>query len=278
MPSLRAYAKINFGLSVLGRREDGYHNIEGIFQKIDLSDEIYIEKTEAKITFDTDSPPYGESNICCEAIEKFFALSGVGGGVTVYLKKNIWLGSGLGGASSDAATLLRGLNQMSGYPLKNETLFELATSLGSDVPFFLDGNTAIVSGRGEMISPLQIHLPIYLVLVYPGFSINTEWAYRAMDEEKTEGKRDVNLIVESLKRGKIYDFASALFNDFERIVLKKHPILGEVKDKLLRYGCIGASLSGSGSVVYGILGEREDEEKWKRYMGSEDVRVVGCLM
>jgi 4-diphosphocytidyl-2-C-methyl-D-erythritol kinase len=135
-----------------------------------------------------------------------------------------------------------------------------------------------VSGHGEIISPLTIHLPIYYVLVYPGFSIKTEWAYMTMDKEKVEGKKGIDSITKSLNEGDIEGFASALYNDFEKVVFKKYPILVDIKDKLLRCGCIGASLSGSGSVVYGILREKEDEERWKGCIGSEDVRVVRCLI
>lgn len=281
MLSVKTYAKINFGLSILGKREDGYHNIESVFQKIDLYDEMYIERTKSGITLNTDTPPYGESNICYRVIERFFTLSGIEDGVKVCLQKKIWPGSGLGGASSNAATLLLGLNQVFGYPLSKETLFEIAISLGSDIPFFLNGNTAIVSGRGEVISPLHIHLPIYLVLVYPGFSIKTEWAYEAIDKKKIRAKmrrkKSVDLIVKSMREKDIVGFAFALFNDFEEVVFKQHPILAGIKNRLLRYGCIGTSLSGSGSVVYGILRERRDESGWKRCMGSEDVQVVKCL-
>ncbi|MDO9575530.1 MAG: 4-(cytidine 5'-diphospho)-2-C-methyl-D-erythritol kinase [bacterium] len=277
MLSLRAHAKVNFGLSVRERRKDGYHNIESVFQKIDLYDEIHIEKTESETIFDTNSLPYEENNICHRVIERFLDLSNVEGGVRVHLQKNIWLGSGLGGASSDAATLLQGLNRMYEYPLEKDALFEIATSLGSDVPFFLNGNTAIVGGRGDIILPLHIQLPLYLVLVYPGFEIKTEWAYRAIDEGKTGERKGVESVVKSLEEGDIDGFASALFNDFEKVVFKKYPVIAEIKEKLLRSGCIGTSLSGSGSVIYGIMREREDEEGWKRCIVSEDVRVVKCL-
>lgn len=275
MLSLRAYAKINLGLSILEQRGDGYHDIESVFQKISLYDEIYIKKTDQGIEFSSNSPPYGKDNICFKVIESFFTLSGLKAGVKVVLGKNIWSGSGLGGASSDAAVLLQGLNQIYGYPIKKEILFEIATSLGSDVPFFLNGDTAVVKGRGEVINSLSIHFPMNLVLVYPNFGIETKWAYRAIDEVKREGKKDIGLIIEFLKKGDIDRIAESLFNDFEGIVFRKYPVLAEIKKKLLRCGCIGASLSGSGSVVYGILKEKEDGEKWKRCMGT-GVSLLVC--
>ena len=278
MLSLKAFAKVNFGLSVLEKKKDGFHDIESIFQKIDFYDEIFIEKTDKKITFNTDTPPYGDENICHHVIEKFFKDLELNGGVKVYLKKNIWQGSGLGGASSDAAVLLKGLNQIFDYPLKQDALFDIALSLSSDAPFFLYGNTAIVRGRGEKISPINLNIPIYLVLVYPGFKIETAYAYNLLDEEKNREKRDLGIIIESLKGGNIDEFATSLYNDFDRVVIKKYPELAKIKERLSNHGCIGICLSGSGSVVYGIIKERDDKNRWKRIIGLDDVRIVECLM
>ncbi len=276
MLSLKAYAKINLGLSVLEKREDGYHNIEGIFQKIALFDELHIERTREGIFFETNSPPYGKENICHRVIDRFFEIAGCEGGVRVNLKKNIWTGAGLGGASSDAATLLKGLNEIYGNPLNKQSLFEIARGLGSDVPFFLDGSLVLVKGRGDELFPLHLSLPIHFVLVYPGFPIMTEWAYRALNGKSRTRRGNIKTLLGFLKKGDIDNFASNLFNDFEEVVFGVYPDLGEIKEKLLNYGCIGASLSGSGSVVYGVLRKEEEEKKWKECIGLSDVRVVGC--
>ncbi len=278
MLSRKAFAKVNFGLSVLDKREDGYHNIESIFQKVDFYDEIFVNKTEGDIAFETNIPPFGDKNICYGATASFFEASGLKGGAEVRLEKKIWQGSGLGGASADTAEVLKALNKVFGYPLTEETLLDIALSLSSDAPFFFNGNTALVSGRGEQITPLELKNPVYLVLVYPGFEIDTPWAYRSLDRQEERQKGDVRRLIGSLRAGDIESFASSLYNDFEAVVFKRYPRLGEIKDNLISNGCLGASLSGSGSVVYGVTNDRGDEDRWRSILGMKDIRTVSCLM
>lgn len=277
MLSLKAFAKVNFGLSVLDKREDGYHNIESIFQKIDFYDEIFLKRTQRGITFNTNIPPYGEENICYKAILKFLDLYSLEGGLYVHLKKDVWQGSGLGGASSDVAELLKGLNRIFNSPLNGETLFGIAGSLSSDAPFFLNGNTAVIRGRGDEISPFDLKIPIDLVLVYPGYKIDTPWAYRSLDKERAETEGSIDSIKDYLEVGDIDRFAGCLYNDFEQVVFKRYPELAGIKEKLLKNGCIGSSLSGSGSVIYGITKDAGNLERWTRLFDGKDVKIAKCI-
>jgi len=256
---LKAYAKINLGLTVLDKRPDGYHNIETLIQHIDFFDEITLKPQKTDIDFISDSPPFGEENLCFKAAKLFFTTTGIKAGVSIKLKKHIWQGAGLGGGSSDAATILTGMNKLFDYPLKKNKLYELASQLGSDVPFFLEEYPAIVKGRGEIIKRLpSLVKPMLIVLVYPDFQISTKWAYKEMDkircEKKlTNRKNYTNKIRIKFFENDIKGIANSLYNDFERVVFKKYPKLLTVKENLLKEGAIGVSLSGSGSCMYGIL-------------------------
>ncbi|MCK4352580.1 4-(cytidine 5'-diphospho)-2-C-methyl-D-erythritol kinase [candidate division WOR-3 bacterium] len=255
----RAYAKVNLGLKIIGKRPDGYHNIESIHQTINFFDELEFSQKEEGIELISDSPPYGKENICWKAAHLFLDYVTLKTGVKIKLKKQIWLGAGLGGESSCAAQTLLGLNKLFDTPLNSDSLFKLACTLGSDVPFFLKGGTAIVKGRGEIIEPLpRPKSPIWLILVYPGFSISTAWAYKKIKNYLTKGKWDFKILIDNIKKGDIESLAKNLHNDFEELTFHKYPVLLKIKKKLLDLGALGASLSGSGSCVYGILRKREE--------------------
>ncbi|MDD5529397.1 MAG: 4-(cytidine 5'-diphospho)-2-C-methyl-D-erythritol kinase [bacterium] len=256
---LKAYAKINLGLTVLDKRPDGYHNIETLIQHIDFFDEIELKSQKTGINFVSDSPPFGEENLCFKAAKLFLETTGIKTGISINLKKHIWQGAGLGGGSSDAASILTGMNKIFDYPLKRNKLYELASQLGSDVPFFIEQYPAIVKGRGEIIKRLPfLTKPMLIVLICPDFQISTKWAYKEIDkirfEKKlTNKKNDVNKIRIKFFENDIEGIAKSLYNDFEKVVFKKYPELLTVREKLLKEGAIGVSLSGSGSCMYGIL-------------------------
>lgn len=259
---MRAYAKVNLGLELLGRREDGYHNIRTLIQRINFSDNLSIDIIDKGIYIKTNHPPYGKANICYMAAKLFFKKTGIREGVSIRLVKNIWDGAGLGGASSDAASLLLSMNRLFGNPMSLHQLKEFSLSIGSDVPFFLDGNLALIEGRGEIVKKIKdVKDSIYLVLIYPGFPISTSWAYKNVKELPVYRDSYVNRLVESIKNGK--PSFSDLRNDFEQLAFEKYPILYKIKERLLQFGCVGASLTGSGSVVYGIDEKKETEEIWR---------------
>ena len=188
---LRAYAKINIGLNILGKRSDGYHDLETIFHEIDCFDEIEFEQHDkVAMTADSILVPIDESNLCLSAANLLQKEKHVRPGVMIHLKKNIPIGAGLGGGSSDAAAVLCGLNHFWKLKLSNNQLRTLAAQIGSDVPFFIDGGTAYATGRGEILESFSLVLPFWIAVVTPLIRISTAWAYNHLSRSAMEKQAD----------------------------------------------------------------------------------------
>ncbi len=256
--SLTSPAKINLGLWVGRKRADGYHEIITTIVPLELHDIINIRKEKRGIRVKTSGIRLDLSvkhNLAYRAAELFFQETKIQSGCFITIKKNIPVGAGLGGGSSNAATVLSGLNRIFGSPLKYNELKKLAIKLGSDVPFFLLGVPCVARGRGERLRP--VNLPrLDLLLHYPGFAISTVWAYSQLDRQReklTSPPISPKILCYKLRRKELAGLAKQLYNSFEEIVFQKYPALAEVKNLLLANGAIAASLSGSGSTVYGLL-------------------------
>ena len=252
-----SYAKINFFLKIGRRLGSGYHNIQSVMQKIELSDNITIEPISEDniIVESTNKELESESNLAYKAAlllkKKFKSRHGV----RIFIEKNIPLEAGLGGGSSDAATTLMHLNKLWGLKLKEKQLIELAAQIGTDVPFFIGENAALVEGIGDKIKRIKKSFSINIVLINPGFRISTKWAYAAFDKQKTKikAKADINNLVKAIEKKDIKEIANNLYNDFEPIVEKKYKIINEIKNNLLRNDALNACISGSGPTVFGIF-------------------------
>jgi len=268
---LRAPAKVNLFLGILGRRPDGFHEIESLLAPVSLFDVLEIERRSRGIAFSCvglRGVPR-EKNLAYRAAEAFIAAFGPAGGVRIRLKKKIPAGAGLGGGSSDAAAVLNAMDRLFPGLAAPTALGELAASLGSDVPFFLGGRPAWVHGRGDLVEPLGQPLSrFHAVLVYPGFGVSTAWAYAAWDsrhgnrgrrrganpELTARGRSASNLRPVRAENGTI----RGLRNDFEGVVFEAHPLLYGLKGALYACGAYGVLLSGSGSTVFGLFeGERK---------------------
>jgi 4-diphosphocytidyl-2-C-methyl-D-erythritol kinase len=255
---ITAYAKINLGLRVLGKREDGFHDIETIFHRIDLHDELNIEPTESLISVSSDNTaiPTNEKNLCWKAIELLRTEISTTRGAAVHIKKNIPIGSGLGGGSSDAAAVLSALPALWNIPVDASTLAAVALNVGSDVPYFLHNKSAFAEGRGERLQFVKISLPYSIVVVTPNVHISTAWAYGELSRQKRETSH----------RTKFYDGATCtvaslptlMENDFEGVVLKAYPEIADVKRELVSHGARHALLSGSGSSVFGLFNNNDN--------------------
>ncbi|MCD6116081.1 4-(cytidine 5'-diphospho)-2-C-methyl-D-erythritol kinase [bacterium] len=251
---LKSCAKINIGLSVTQRRNDGYHNIETLFQEIDLCDEIIFSRSDNSTTIKSDNPelPLDSSNLMYHAFELFKSNASASGGLNIDIKKRIPMGGGLGGGSSNAAATLVAANILWNNPLSSKHLLSLAQKIGSDVPFFITGGTAIGRGRGEELSFLKIPDDWFAVLVCPGINISTKWAYGELKIALTNEKKITNF--NALFTDWLIDrFQSELYNDFEVPVFKLYPELQHIKDQLYKKGAFYASMSGSGSTIYGLF-------------------------
>jgi 4-diphosphocytidyl-2-C-methyl-D-erythritol kinase len=254
---LRAFAKINLGLQILGRRPDGYHAIRTIYQTIALHDRLEISLRQAGegISLECDNPaiPSGRENLVFRACALWRRARGFGGGIHVRLEKNIPAGSGLGGASSDAAAALEGLERLTGEELSPRDRFSLAAQLGSDVPLFLLGGRVLGCGRGEEVYPLSDLPPRKCLVVFPGFAVSTREAYREASLRLTSPGK-----VRSIERfgaGPQFPLTSwgPAENDFEQVVFARWPELARLKRHFIRAGAEIASLTGSGSAVYAVF-------------------------
>ena len=258
---LRAYAKINIGLRILGKRPDDYHNLETVFHEIDLFDEIELEPhNQLEITADSILVPIDESNLCLRAAQLLQTDQHVQQGVMIHLIKNIPVGAGLGGGSSDAATVLVGLNQFWNLNLTNDQLQQLAGKIGSDVPFFIEGGSAYATGRGEVLKHYRLDIPYWIVLVAPPLHVSTAWAYehiKLYHIGKTKKLKDA--LTKQVKNPQ--ELTTIVQNDFETSVFETYPEIASIKKKLLNIGAVFALMSGSGSSVFGFFDKVERAKK-----------------
>jgi len=270
-----APAKLNLGLRITGKRDDGYHDILSIFQTVNFFDELTITSAAGSGLMCTEPGiPSGRDNLVIKAQETFSKHYGIPSQVTFSLKKRIPVGAGLGGGSSDAAAALRGLTRFHSIESSNEILRECAEELGSDIPFLLQCGTAIVSGRGERIAFVEWPFDFTYVIVYPGFGISTAWAYENLGKLQNDGGA-YRTVIEKLKGGTLEEgeFFSALHNDFEPVVFKEYPALQGIKNSLYKCGACVALLTGSGSSVIGIFEDEENARWCARVLKNNNYRI-----
>ena len=254
-----APAKINLILRILDRRPDGYHNLWSLMQTVQLEDalELSLSDHHSTITLRCDEPSLktDASNLVYRAAAAVLEGAGRTVGLDIVLAKRIPMGAGLGGGSSDAAATIMGLNRLLNLGWSTEKMAHLGQTLGSDVPFFFSAPSAIVEGRGEKVVPVQITGSRWVMLVNPGFPIETKWAYQQLSVSRT-GVQPLSDVHAGL--GKTCELSweevfQAAENDFEATVFKAHPILYKIKQKLLAEGAETALLSGSGATVFGVF-------------------------
>jgi 4-diphosphocytidyl-2-C-methyl-D-erythritol kinase len=260
---IRAPAKINLYLRVLGRRRDGYHLIDTLMVPVSLYDEIEIRRIElngqqsqqGRITITCDNPavPQDEENIVYRAARLLLTQANAGPAVQIHIKKRIPIGAGLGGGSTDAAATLLGLNRLLKLGFSKILLEKLALRLGADVPFFIRARPAHARGIGEKLRPVRGLPQFWLVILYPGFPVSTALVYKKLPKKLT--KPTVNTSIRtSLKR---FDrLAGLLVNDLESVTFKNYPKIRLLKGKLLREQAAGGLMSGSGSSVFGVFGSK----------------------
>jgi 4-diphosphocytidyl-2-C-methyl-D-erythritol kinase len=252
-----APAKINLSLKVLGRRSDGFHEIETFIAPISLCDEIKVEKRSGRkgIAFRCDDPsvPKGEDNIVVRAATLFFKETKITNSISIALKKRIPHGAGLGGGSSDAASTLMALSELFDTNLPREALAKMAEAIGSDVPFFIFQSAAVCKGRGELVSPTKLGEPLPLLLLKPEFGVPTQWAYsRWRDSREIPG----------VSYGAQQFSQQSFLNDLERSVFEKFVFLAQLKMWLLKQSEVGAALmSGSGSTVFALIRDNTDVDR-----------------
>ena len=244
-------AKINLGLNVVKKREDGYHDLETVFVPILLSDKITFIKSD-KLNIETNSDILNKlnTNLVLKAIQLLEKKTNQRIPVDIYIDKIIPIGGGLGGGSSNAAISLKTVNKMFELGLKLEDLSRLALDLGSDVPYFLNPVAAFAESRGEILHPLNIELPYPILIVNPGVKIDTSWAFRKIKPAKPNNSLRNILKTDLTDLDYLKEFVT---NDFEEVVFKEFPEIKDIKEKLYLERAQFALMSGTGSTVYGIF-------------------------
>ncbi len=270
----RAYAKINLGLRILRKREDGYHDIETVLRRIDLFDEISFEPASTiSLACNRHDLPSDDRNLCVRTAGLLQKMFGLHKGVHMTLKKNIPIGAGLGGGSADGAVVVRTLPQWWGVRLDRQEMLDLARELGADVPYFLKPGTAYATGKGEVLEYFQLDLPYWIVVVYPNLRISTAWAYQHIQIKYQQSKFNNSRITTPTPRSQaslkniLLDYINEPrmlmnldHNDFEPLILRTHEPVARVKQALYVGGAEFAQMSGSGSSVYGLF-EKEGYAK-----------------
>ncbi|MCD8197668.1 MAG: 4-(cytidine 5'-diphospho)-2-C-methyl-D-erythritol kinase [Lachnospiraceae bacterium] len=258
---LRALAKINLGLDVLRRREDGYHEVKMIMQTVTLHDELELHRTkEAGIRVETNLPylPTNENNLVYKAAKLLMDEFTIRDGLMIRLTKRIPVAAGMAGGSSDGAAVLWGMNQMYDLGLSREALMERGVRLGADVPYCVMRGTALAEGIGEKLKPLPSMPRCTILIAKPGVNVSTRFAYENLhaNELRPEQHPDVDAMIEALERGDLQLLASRMGNVLESVTEPLYPAIGGIKQCMLENGALGALMSGSGPTVFGIFEKR----------------------
>lgn len=253
----RAYAKINWLLDITGVK-DGYHMLDGVMETISLYDVISIDvKNIEEVNTFYDSKEIMEGDLCMAAAKAFFKETGIKGGADIHVEKHIPSGAGLGGGSSDCALVLCCLNEYFGYPIGRESIFSMAEGLGADVPFFIDGGAQRARGKGEILEPVERQSTIGLIIAKPkNKGVSTAQAFKLYDSHPSPGNGNVKGMIDALKKGDIKKIGEYMYNALEKPSEMLLPDIKGVRETLIKAGAEAAVMTGSGSAVIGLVGDK----------------------
>lgn len=261
----KAYAKINLSLDVTGRLDNGYHLVDMIMQTVNIYDELSFERTDGEIVLESDCGelPLDENNLIYKAIRLIQEECGVTGGLRVFLKKNIPIAAGMAGGSTDCAATLMAMDELYGLKLGTKRLMELGVKLGADVPYCILGGTARAQGIGEKLTRLPNCPTMKLLVAKPDLNVSTKEVYTGLDALENLPNPGVDDMVCAIESGNGRAVAAGLGNVLECVTIPLHPVIREIKDRMLELGAINSLMSGSGPTVFGIY--EKDEELQKAY-------------
>jgi len=281
--------KVNLLLNILGKRPDGFHELETVMHPVPLYDRLIFQRAGKGIQLTCSEPtlPSDSSNLVYRAAETFLKTANISDGVRLHLEKRIPMAAGLGGGSGNAATTLMGLNEMFGYPLAASQLEFIAASLGSDIPFFLQNKPALATGRGEKIEPLDFFSALRgtaVLLIHPGFGIATAWAYqqlanfpKALNGQPGRAEK----LIKNLQTIDLRTVASQFYNSLEAPALEKYPLLAIFQEFLRENGAAGTLMSGSGSTTFAVVhneaAAEQLAESFRKKFGSTNWSAVVTL-
>ncbi len=251
----KAYAKINLGLDVIGRLENGYHEVKMVMQTVGIYDELSFEKTEAGIVVTTDSGelPTDENNLIYKAAKLMMETYGISEGVRIHLQKNIPIAAGMAGGSTDAAATMKGINRLFDLGCSMKELMELGVRIGADVPYCIMGGTALAEGIGEKLTALPPAPECILLVAKPDINVSTKYVYEHLDAEGVDEHPDIDGMVEAIEVKSLQGILDRMGNVLETVTVKAHPIIDTIKKRMMELGAAEAMMSGSGPTVFGIF-------------------------
>jgi len=260
-------AKINLFLQVIGKRPDGYHELFSLMCCVDLFDTIFLQFGLKNIQIESSHPqiPLDDTNLAHRAAVVFFKALNVNDGLKISIDKFIPVAAGLGGGSSNAASVLKGLNEHYGHPFSRNQLMSMGLGLGADVPFFLFGKPALVSGIGEKLEAYPGLLPFHVVVVYPGFKVSTGEVFQNLNLGLTKCEKKIKRLF-LIKNS--FDPEQNVCNDLEIVTASEYPVITSIKEQLLTRGALGALMSGSGPTVFGLFSDSHTAERAKQAIGE----------
>lgn len=260
---LRALAKINLGLDVIGKREDGYHEVRMIMQTINMYDQLEIEKKdEPGISITTNLPfiPTDERNLVYKAAKLLMDEFDIQEGITVELQKFIPVAAGMAGGSSDAAATMVGMNRLFNLGLTVKEMMKRAVAIGADVPYCLLRGTALAEGIGEQLRPLPPCPNCYVLIGKPAISVSTKMVYEKLDSAQIEHHPDIDRILEGLQWHNLNKISEYMGNVLEKVTIAQYPIIEEIKNHMKEHGAVNAMMSGSGPTVFGLFDDKDTAE------------------
>ena len=275
---LKAYAKINLAIDLLGKRADGYNEVKMIMQTIDICDDICLSKIEEGIVIDCDNKniPKDSKNIAYKAADIMLSKYNIDCGLKINISKNIPVEAGLGGGSADAALVIEGINMLFNLKLDLDVLLEIGKQIGADVPYCICKSTALATGIGEEIVRLPNFDCVDLVVIKPNFGVSTKSVYEEFDYMLKKRRPNFERLIDAIENRNISDVALNMVNVLETVTEKNNPIIKSIKSRLLELGAIGAMMSGSGPTVFAIF-ENEGIAK-SAYQKLKDNKTYQCYL
>ncbi len=278
---IKAFAKINLGLDVVGRLENGYHEVRMVMQTIGIYDELTLTKTAEgiRVTTDREELPTDEGNLVYKAARIMMDEYHICGGIHIHLKKNIPIAAGMAGGSSDAAATFKGMNRLYDLDCTLEELMRLGVRVGADVPYCILGGTALAEGIGEKLTSLNPAPECFVLVVNPGISVSTKYVYEQLDAMSSYEHPPIDTMVEAIWEESLQGILDSMGNVLENVTAEKYPVIEQIKNRMKELGALNSLMSGSGPTVFGIFVDerlaREAFERMRREEPSYKVFLTG---
>lgn len=256
---MKAYAKINLGLDVVRRLENGYHEVKMVMQTVGIYDVLDFQRTDGGIVITTDSGelPTGENNLIYKAAKLMMEKYHINEGVKIHLEKHIPIAAGMAGGSTDAAATLKGMNRLFDLGCSLKDLMELGVKIGADVPYCVMGGTALAEGIGEKLTPLAPAPDCYVLVAKPDINVSTKYVYEHLDAQEISRHPDIDGMVEAIAEESLQGILDRMENVLETVTVKAYPVIQTIKDRMKELGAINSLMSGSGPTVFGIFVEKD---------------------